>query len=116
VVRVLIFVVVPVALVVAGVAYVAMNPERVLGVDGEELGSSLARETPEPGGGICSREEGRRWECGVEVDGGGGVARAYELTTDGDGCWEAVRANRSGKKLSGCVDLWDYAWPENVEE
>jgi hypothetical protein len=26
-----------------------------------------------------------------------------------------VRASGSSKKLSGCVDLWDYAWPEDLE-
>jgi hypothetical protein len=109
------FVVIPLALLAVGVWWVATNPDRVLGVDGEQLGSSLARETPEPGGGECSREEGRRWECGVEVDAGSGVARRYRLTTDGEGCWDAVRASGSGKKLSGCVDLWDYAWPQDLD-
>jgi hypothetical protein len=113
VIRVLVFVVLPVALLVAAVVYVALNPERLLGVDGEQLGSSLARETPEPGDGICSRERARRWKCGVEVDAGSGVARTYRLTTDGGACWKAV--SRKGKKLSGCVDLWDYTWPKDVE-
>lgn len=112
-VRVLVFVVVPVVLLVVAVGYAAMNPERFLGVDGEHLGSSLARETPEPGGGTCEREKGRRWKCGVEVDAGSGVARTYRLTTDGGACWKAV--SKKGKKLSGCVDLWDYTWPKDVE-
>jgi hypothetical protein len=113
VIRVLVFVVVPVALLAAGVGYAAMNPERFLGVDGEQLGSSLARETPEPGGGACARERGRRWDCRVEVDAGSGMARRFRLTTDGGGCWNAVPGQ--GKKLSGCVDLWDYAWPKDLE-
>jgi hypothetical protein len=111
VVRILL-VVLPVAALVAGGWYVATSPERFLGVDGEQLGSSLARETPEPGGGTCSRAEGRRWNCGVETDPGSGVARLYRLTTDGGGCWEAVP--RKGETLSGCVNLWDYAWPQRA--
>jgi hypothetical protein len=111
VLRVLIFVVLPVALLIAGVWYVAANPERLLDVDGEQLGSSLARETPEPGGGTCSRDRGRHWTCNVETDPERGSARTYQLTTDGDGCWEARPRGASGERLSGCVNLWDYAWP-----
>ena len=115
-IRLLVFVVLPVALLIAAVVYVALNPERLLGVDGEQLGSSLARQTPEPGGGECARDEGRRWDCGVEVDAGSGVARTYRMTTDGDACWDAVRSNRSGGRLSGCVDIWDYAWPKDLDD
>jgi len=104
-------VIVPVALLLAAGWYVATNPERFLGVDGEQLGSSLAGETPEPGGGTCSREEGRRWSCRVETDPGSGRGRRYQLTTDGEGCWNARPRKASGEKHSGCVDLWDYATP-----
>ncbi len=109
------FVAVPIVLVVGAVVYVAMNPERLLGVDGEQLGSSLARETPEPGGGTCSRDEGRRWTCRVETDPGSGSGRRYELTTDGDGCWKARPPKGSGRSHSGCVNIWDYAWPARPE-
>ena len=115
-VRTLAFVVVPLALVVAAVWWAVANPDRILGVDGEQLGSSLARQTPEPGGGECVRDEGRRWDCGVEVDAGRGVARTFRMTTDGDACWDAVRSNRAGEGLSGCVDIWDYAWPEDLDD
>jgi hypothetical protein len=108
-------VIVPVALLVAGGWYVATNPERFLDVDGEQLGSSLARETPEPGGGTCFPEQGRRWSCIVETDRGSGSGRRFQLTTDVDGCWDAVPRKSPREKLSGCVDLWDYAWPARPE-
>jgi hypothetical protein len=115
VVRVLVFVVVPVALVIAGVAYVAMNPERLLGVDGEELGSSLAREASARGEGICEEERGSRWSCSVYTNPGSDGERRYRLTSDDDGCWDASRANGTGRRISGCVDIWDYAMPDTPD-
>jgi hypothetical protein len=111
------FVVVPLALLAVAVWWVATNPDRILGVDGEQLGSSLAREAPGRGGGICEREEGRRWSCRVETEpeSGSGSGLRYQLTTDGDGCWKAQAGKGSGDKVSGCVDLWDYAWPQDLE-
>jgi hypothetical protein len=47
----------------------------------------------------------------VEADPGSGRGRRYELTTDDDGCWRARPRKGSGQKHSGCVNLWDYAWP-----
>lgn len=114
-VRTLAFVVVPLALLALGVWWVATNPDRILGVDGEQLGSSLAREAPGRGGGICEREEGRRWSCEVETQPGSGPLHRYRLTTTDDGCWDASRMGASGDEASGCVDLWDYAWPNDLE-
>jgi hypothetical protein len=115
-------------MVVAGWLFIS-EPARFLTVGGDELASSLSRETPNGKGGECTRQrEAGWWWCGVELDPGSGYGQMYRLTSDDDGCWTARRAKvetikspksrfvrvvASGEPLSACVGILDYVSPDD---
>jgi hypothetical protein len=97
---------------------VLFYPERLFGVDGGQLGSSLAREVKRGAGGGC-RPSGETFRCGVDVGSRNASSRVFELEFDGDACWTATPAEegdsskgRSGEELSGCVGILDYIAPK----
>ena len=99
---------------------VAFYPERLFGVGGDELGSSLAREVKRGEGGICRPDSSGGWRCSVEVGGlSEASSRAFELGFDDGACWEAtpIQAGkapeaRSDETISGCVGVLDYVAPK----
>jgi hypothetical protein len=112
--------IVAVAVAIGVLAFLVLfYPERLFGVEGKQLGSSLAREVKRGEGGDC-RPSGTTYRCGVDVGGKSEASsRAFELEFDGDACWTATPAQegkapeaRSGEELSGCVGLLDFVAPK----
>ena len=92
-------------------------PERLFGVEGGELGSSLARSLKQAEGGNC-RPDGSQWRCSVDVGTSEATTKAFELGYDGGACWEATPVEagkapdaRKGETIKGCVGVLDYVAP-----
>lgn len=120
-------------LVLAGATYSVLKPEKVFGVSGSQLGSSLAANLGEAEGGACAavKKNGKRalWWCYVE-----GERQSFDDTEayvtartafvleaqPGQPCWRARRARtgsrRGAKPVEGCVDFLDYIAPKRPSE
>ncbi len=95
-------------------------PERIFGLEGGQLGSSLAREVKRSEGGNCRLDPKGGWRCSIDVGGASEVSsRVFLLTDDGGACWEATEA-RPGKgkpqndeePITGCVGVLDFVAPQ----
>lgn len=90
-------------LVLAAVA--AYRPARIVGMDGDALGRSVARElrfsNPDNPTGVC-RQAADVWECTI-INSSDAPVDSATVRTDADGCWSAARGG-----FSGCVTLIDY--------
>ena len=106
-------VVVTVAVGVLGFLLV-FHPERLFGVDGDALGSSLSREVKRAEGGSCRPEKSGGWRCSVDVGTSEAASRTFDLEFDGGACWEATEGKGKGGRetLSGCVGVLDYIAPK----
>ena len=98
---------------------VAFYPERLFGVGGGQLGSSLAGEMKR-GEGACRPEGGDEWRCSVVSGSSEDSSRVFDLTYDGNACWEAVPVQggkapdaRDAEPISACVDTFDYLVPQS---
>jgi hypothetical protein len=106
-------------LLYVAVAFFIVRPAVFLGVDGAVLAGSVAHETVSHfKDGECKRHAAGGWTCRIEFEldpGSGGAAlRTYRVTSDGSGCWEAVRVNSRDRSrpnrstaASGCIDILD---------
>jgi hypothetical protein len=106
-------------LLYAGVAFFIARPAAIIGIDGPVLAGSVSHETVSAfKDGDCRRRDDGDWNCRLEFepDPGSGCCalKTYRVTSDGYGCWEAVRVNPRGRSgahpptaASGCIDVLD---------
>jgi len=106
------------ALFLALIATLACRPAVLLGIERGALAHSVDSDLPSIGDpGHCEHRADGDWTCHVLFEddpGSGGGYVAYEVVTNGAGCWHATRpaGSRSGDrlpaKMHGCIYLWDF--------
>jgi len=116
-------------LIVSGLAFGALalvatfgiflyRPATVTGVDGHQLGTSIAREIGRHAGdGSCDHASSDRWRCSIVIEpdpGSGGGDVAYLAKSNRWGCWQAWRVRQEPRRrsLHACIDLLDVLFPK----
>lgn len=100
---------------IAGVVYVALEPVKVFGYDGDALAESLEGEAPDGYGEAECTEMPPSWECEIALQPGSDTGAAFRIKVEDDGCWTAVPVQLgnqpipSPEVLEACVDLLDIS-------
>jgi hypothetical protein len=97
------------ALAVAATIFV-LRPTPFIGLTASELASSLDGELAAPVA-SCENVGEDAWRCSTAAAGGRGLA--FDVTTNGFGCWTATPAGGEAEigtpaTLTGCVTFFDH--------
>lgn len=106
-------------LVLAAIAMFLYRPARLLGIDGNRLGTSISRAIGRHAQeSDCVHGVGEPWRCSILIEpdiGSGGSHVDYVADSDEWGCWHAhpqVQPRRKAIRLTGCIDVFDVLLPE----